>query len=159
MVLSSRIEAGQKGKGSDKGGDGKEGKEWERERERCTATGMRSGCLTRLALPTPSTAPFPLSALSTPFTVQQTHDDAPAQTANLSFFLEGRPEPERWRTQACSGSSGRPRSWDLRPPRLSFFRANISLIPGSNAKKNIMSAMPTLGRATLRRRLHHVCLL
>ena len=32
-------------------------------------------------------------------------------------------------------------------------------ISASNAKKNIMSAMPTLGRATLRRRLHHVCLL
>ena len=51
----------------------------------------------------------------------------PCKPQIYHFFLEGRPEPERWRTQACSGSSGRPRSWDLRPPRLSFFRANISL--------------------------------
>ena len=62
--------------------------------------------------------PFPFLSLPcqvpfTPVSVQQTHDDAPAQTANLSFSLEERPEPERWLT------SGGPRP-ALGPPDVPF---------------------------------------
>jgi len=84
--LSSRLDEGKKGKGSDKGGDETERKSKGEGRERCctvtvaTIHQIWSRSLTRLFVLTPSTTPFPLSLF---FRTVRSCDDARPQSANL----------------------------------------------------------------------------
>ena len=81
------LRGGQKGKGSDKGGYEKERKGMGKGKGKLHGTvTVCTNCLTRLSLLTPSTAPFPFSAVSPFLPVHSRHMMMRPRKSQILFF-------------------------------------------------------------------------